>query len=100
MLRLYKLDGQRFVPIFPSQKSARTGQNKLSVKVDYAKKGKGTDIEPPEPAVGFPEATWRELPAQDIEPLLCRGRTKARYTLRSGKYESRKVRKRHRRYAS
>ncbi|HNF98737.1 MAG TPA: hypothetical protein PKW11_11640 [Pseudomonadota bacterium] len=89
VLRLYKLDGQRFVPIFQAEVGKEQGKNKLSVKVDYVKKGKGTDIElAPEPAVGFSEATWRELPAQDIEPLLLPWQDKkARYTLRSGKYE-------------
>ena len=89
VLRLYKLDGTRFTPIFAVEVGKEQGKNKLSVKVDYVKKGKGTDIElTPEPAQGFSEATWKELPAQDIEPLLLPWQDKkARYILKFGKYE-------------
>ncbi len=89
VLRLYKLEGQRFQPVFQGEVGKEQGKNKLSVKVEYVKKGKGTDIElTPEPAVGFSEATWRELPAQDIEPLLLPWQDKkVRYTLHLGKYQ-------------
>ncbi len=89
VLRLYKLDGTRFTPIFAVEVGKEQGKNKLSVKVDYVKKGKGTDIElTPEPAQGFSEATWKELTAQDIEPLLLPWQDKkARYILKFGKYE-------------
>jgi hypothetical protein len=89
VLRLFKLTGQRFVPVFQAEVGKEMGKNRLSVKVEYVKKGKGTDVElSPEPAVGFSEATWRELPAQDIEPLLLPWQDKkTRYTLRLGRYE-------------
>lgn len=89
VLKLYKLDGSRFVPVFSGEVGKEQGKNKLSVKVDFVKKGKGTDIElTPEPAQGFSEATWKELPAQDIEPLLLPWQDKkARYIFKGGKYE-------------
>jgi hypothetical protein len=89
VLRLYKLDGTRFQPLFAAEVGKEQGKNKLSVKAEFVKKGKGTDIElSPEPAQGFSEATWRELPAQDIEPLLLPWQDKkTRYVFKGGKYE-------------
>lgn len=89
ILRLYKLSGQRFLPIFQAEVAKVQGKNRLSVQVEFVKKGKGADIElTPQPAVGFSEATFRELPAQDIEPLLLPWQDKkTRYTLRYDRYE-------------
>ena len=46
-------------------------EKKLSVQVSLVKKGKSTEIElAPQPAVGFSEASYTELPAEDVTPIL------------------------------
>ena len=57
-------------------------------QVSFVKKGKGTDIElTPQPAVGFSEASYGELPAEDMIPILLPWQDKkTRYVWKSGKF--------------
>ena len=61
---------------------------RLAVQVNYVKKGKTTELElVPQPAVGFSEATYGELPAEDVIPILLPWQDKkTRYVWKSGKF--------------
>jgi hypothetical protein len=56
--------------------------------VSFVKKGKSTEIElVPQPAVGFSEASYGELPAEDMIPILLPWQDKkTRYLWKSGKF--------------
>lgn len=71
VLRVYRLASGRFQPLFASEVAKEQGSKKLSVQVSLVKKGKSTEIElAPQPAVGFSEASYTELPAEDVTPIL------------------------------
>lgn len=88
VLRLFRLVGGRFEAIFAAEVGKEQGSKRLSVKVDFVRRGKGTDIEiSPQPAVGFSEASYTEMPAEDVAPILLPWQDKkARWSYKGGKY--------------
>ena len=88
VLRIYRLAGGRFESLFAAEVAKEQGARRLSVQVSFVKKGKGTDIElTPQPAVGFSEASYGELPAEDMIPILLPWQDKkTRYVWKSGKF--------------
>lgn len=88
VLRLYRLAGGRFESIFAAEVGKEQGPKRLSVKVDFVRRGKGTDIEiSPLPAAGFTEASYTEMPAEDVAPILLPWQDKkTRWTFKGGRY--------------
>jgi hypothetical protein len=88
VLRLYRLQSGRFEPIFAAEVGKEQGAKRLQVKVDYVRRGKGTDIElSPLPAAGFTEASYTEMPAEDVAPILLPWQDKkVRWTFKNGRY--------------
>lgn len=88
VLRIYHLASGRFESLFATEVAKEQGARRLAVQVNFTKKGKSTDIELiPQPAVGFSEATYGELPAEDMIPILLPWQDKkTRYVWKSGKF--------------
>ncbi len=88
VLRVYRLAGGRFESLFAAEVAKEQGTKRLNVQVSYVKKGKTTEIElSPLPAVGFSEASYTELPAEDVIPILLPWQDKkTRYVWKSGKF--------------
>ena len=88
VLRIYRLASGRFESLFAAEVAKEQGARRLAVQVSFVKKGKGTEIElTPQPAVGFSEASYGELPAEDMIPILLPWQDKkTRYLWKSGKF--------------
>lgn len=88
VLRIYHLAGGRFESLFATEVAKEQGARRLTVQVNFTKKGKSTELElVPQPAVGFSEASYGELPAEDMIPILLPWQDKkTRYVFKSGKF--------------
>jgi len=64
------------------------GPKRLAVQVNFGQKGKSGELElMPLPAVGFSEASYGELPTEDMIPILLPWQDKkTRYVWKSGKF--------------
>lgn len=88
LLRIYRLSGGRFQTLFSAEVAKDQGPRKLSTQVSFGKKGGAAMIELlPQPAVGFSEATYNEMPAQDVIPILLPWQDKkTRYVFKAGAF--------------
>jgi hypothetical protein len=93
VLRVYHLAGGRFESLFATEVQKEQGSRRLSVQVSYGQKGGGKAggsgvIElTPQPAVGFSAATYNELPAEDVVPILLPWQDKkTRYVYKAGRF--------------
>jgi hypothetical protein len=88
VLRVFVLSGGRFQSIFAAEVSKEQGARRLSTQVSFEQRGSGTEIVLlPQPAVGFSAATYNELPAEDVIPILLPWTDKrTRYVYKGGSY--------------
>jgi hypothetical protein len=88
LLRIYTLSGGRFASIFSAEVTKEQGGRRLASQVSFDRRGQSTDITlTPQPAVGFSAATYNELPAEDVVPILLPWQDKrARYLYKAQKF--------------
>lgn len=88
VLRIYRLTGGRFESLFATEVAKEQGPKRLAVQINFGQKGKNGELElVPLPAVGFSEASYGELPAEDMIPILLPWQDKkTRYVWKSGKF--------------
>lgn len=88
ILRVFSMSGGRFQDLFAAEVVKEQGKRRLSSQVSYERRGAGTDIVlSPQPAAGFSAATYNEVPAEDVVPILLPWQDKkTRYSFKAGKY--------------
>jgi hypothetical protein len=90
VLRVYRLAGGRFESLFATEVQKEQGSRRLSVQVNFSQKGpnKPGEIELiPQPPVGFSEANYGDVPAEDVIPILLPWQDKkTRYVFKAGKF--------------
>jgi hypothetical protein len=89
ILRVFVMSGGRFQSIFAAELQKEQGSGrKLTTQVSYERRGAATEIViTPQPAVGFSAASYNEVPAEDVTPILLPWQDKkTRYSYKAGKY--------------
>jgi hypothetical protein len=88
ILKLYILKGTTLAVLFATEVGKEQGKQRLHTQVTFAKRGDATDlILTPQPPVGFSPATYPDLPAEDVIPILLPWQDKkTRYTYRGGQF--------------
>ena len=71
VLRVYVLKGSRFESIFAAEVAKEQGSKRLTTQILFTRRGASTDIVlTPQPPVGYSAASYADLPAEDVVPIL------------------------------